>query len=92
MRSYIGFIAGLHSELVEALRGCELLEMHHADPGSGEYLHYQRVMTWIAEVEERLIRYGNTDKRIKARIREAAKLKAIGDVGGSGYQYLYSQW
>ena len=91
MRSYIAFIRGLHEELIEGLREAENLGFHHAEAGTDVYVHYQRLVTWIDEVEERLIKHGNSPKRVKERLRAAAQVTSIDRVGGHDRQLGFEQ-
>ena len=54
MESYSAHLDRSHSELVEALRECENWQFHHAEPGTAEFAHYNRLLMMVDVVEERM--------------------------------------
>ena len=54
MRSYPMFLELLLEQLQESVRQAENAGWHHEAAGTPTRFHYDRVCTWLAEIEERL--------------------------------------
>ena len=63
MDNYRTFLRRIIDELLEAIRECENSEWHHRPEGSAEWQHYNRLWTWMQEIEIRLQRYDGATKR-----------------------------
>ena len=60
--NYRRFLIGLIDQLGEAIREAENWSWHHKPDGTVEAAHYNRLLTWLAEVDERLARYDSVSK------------------------------
>ena len=70
---YGRFLQELHELLVEGIRVAENEGWHHAAEGSEVYQHRLRLGTWLSTLEERIARYGDSRKKVQARIRSAGR-------------------
>ena len=61
--SYESFLQRLGDELVVAIAEAENMGWHHAKETSTEWTHYQRILTWIDEIEARMKHYDHAKRR-----------------------------
>ena len=57
MLNYRRFLNKLTSELLDALAESENAEWHHLEETDPRWVHYQRLATWSAELNERCVQY-----------------------------------
>ena len=59
-KNYRRFLLDLESELGECLREAEDMLWHHEQPGTARRMVYNRICTWLLEINERISWYDNT--------------------------------
>ena len=72
LKNYRRFLQGLRDELAEAIADAENLEWHHMGEATPGWRHYQRLVTWQVEVEERMDHYDDikAERRVQERLPE----------------------
>ena len=68
MRSYRSFLSGLWEDLALGVEEAENAGWHHHADGSPTWSHYQRLLTWILELEERMKHYDYTKASGAAKV------------------------
>ena len=66
MKTYRTFLRDLERDLAEGVRECENMQLHHMEDGTEGWSHYQRMLTWLYEVQERRAWYDNAKARAPA--------------------------
>ena len=57
MLTHRTFLSGLFDMLQESVREAENLGWHHGDDETPQFQHYLRLLSWLEEVYQRMVRY-----------------------------------